>query len=62
MVAASSGNTGASVAMLAAARGYEAIIFTSPKCSQEKQDAITAYGARLEISGAGERFGEAGAL
>ncbi len=50
MVAASSGNTGAAVAMLAAMRGYKAVITTSPKCSQEKMDAIRAYGAQLFVS------------
>lgn len=47
VVAASSGNTGASLAMLAAIRGYRATIIVSPKCSQEKRDAIRAYGAQL---------------
>jgi cysteine synthase len=50
VVAASSGNTGAAVAMLAAMRGYRAIITTSPKCSQEKMDAIRSYGAELIVS------------
>lgn len=50
IVSASSGNTGAAVAMLAAMRGYKAVITTSPKCSQEKQDAIKAYGAKLLLS------------
>ena len=50
VLAASSGNTGAAVAMMAAQRGYEAIIVTSPKCSQEKMDAIRAYGARLLVA------------
>jgi cysteine synthase len=49
VVAASSGNTAAAVAMLAAARGYRAVIVTSSKCSREKMDAIRAYGARLVV-------------
>lgn len=53
VVAASSGNTGAAVAMLAAMRGYKAVITTSPKCSQEKMDAIKAYGAELKVSPSG---------
>jgi len=53
VVAASSGNTGAAVAMLAAMRGYKAVITTSPKCSQEKMDAIRSYGAKLLISAPG---------
>ena len=36
VVAASSGNTGAAVAMMAAMRGYEVVITTSPKCSEDK--------------------------
>lgn len=53
VVAASSGNTGAAVAMLAAMRGYKAVITTSPKCSQEKIDTIKAYGAELYLSPSG---------
>ena len=49
VVAASSGNTAAAVAMLAAARGYRAVIVTSSKCSKEKMDAIRAYGAELRV-------------
>ena len=49
VVAASSGNTAAAVAMLAAARGYRAVIVTSSKCSKEKMDAIRAYGADLRV-------------
>jgi len=50
VVAASSGNTGASTAMFCAMKGYKCIITTSPKCSKEKMDAIKAYGAKLLIS------------
>jgi len=50
VVAASSGNTGAAVAMLAAMRGYKAVITTSPKCSEEKVASIKAYGAELMMS------------
>lgn len=49
ILAASSGNTGASVAMLAAMRGYRATILTSPKCSTEKRDAIAAFGAEVRV-------------
>lgn len=49
ILAASSGNTGASVAMLAAMRGYRATILTSPKCSKEKRDAIAAFGAEVLV-------------
>lgn len=54
IVAASSGNTGAAVAMLAAMRGYKAVITTSPKCSREKMDTIRAYGAQLLVSPSGD--------
>jgi len=53
VVAASSGNTGAAVAMLAAMRGYNAVITTSPKCSEEKIATIRAYGAEIIVSKAG---------
>eukprot|EP00471_Norrisiella_sphaerica_P013237 CAMPEP_0184503222 /NCGR_PEP_ID=MMETSP0113_2-20130426/51762_1 /TAXON_ID=91329 /ORGANISM="Norrisiella sphaerica, Strain BC52" /LENGTH=346 /DNA_ID=CAMNT_0026892675 /DNA_START=401 /DNA_END=1441 /DNA_ORIENTATION=+ len=53
IVAASSGNTGASTAMVASMKGYKSIIITSPKCSQEKQDAIRAYGAELIVTASG---------
>jgi cysteine synthase len=49
VVCASSGNTGAATAMLAASRGYKAVIFTSAKCSDEKQATIRAYGAELTV-------------
>ena len=39
VVAASSGNTGASTAMMCAMRGYQCVITTSAKCSKEKMDA-----------------------
>jgi hypothetical protein len=58
VVAASSGNTGASTAMMCAMRGYKCIITTSPKCSKEKMDAIRAYGAELIVSPAGAKEGE----
>ena len=53
VVAASSGNTGAAVAMLAAMRGYKAVITTSPKCSEEKIATIKAYGAEIIVSKSG---------
>jgi len=58
VVAASSGNTGASTAMMCAMRGYKCIITTSPKCSKEKMDAIRAYGAQLLVSPSGAKEGE----
>lgn len=64
IIAASSGNTGAAVAMMAAMRGYkvpndsrptppvnvagiQAIVTTNKKCSDEKMNAIKAYGSIL---------------
>ena len=35
--------------MLCAMRGYQCIITTNKKCSQEKMDSIKAYGAQLVI-------------
>jgi len=53
IVAASSGNTGAALAMIAAMRGYKAIVTTNQKCSAEKMNAIKAYGAELIVTPAG---------
>merc|ERR1712072_106259 len=49
VVAASSGNPGAATAMISAMRGYQCIITTNKKCSQEKMDSIKAYGAELVV-------------
>jgi len=56
VVAASSGNTGCSVAMMCAIRGYEAVVITNEKCSEEKKAAIRAYGAELLISKPGQCY------
>ena len=53
VVAASSGNTGAATAMMCAMRGYDCIITTSSKCSEEKMNSIRAYGATLLVTPAG---------
>lgn len=47
IVEASSGNQGAACAMIAAAKGYKAIITVSEKISQEKLQTIKAYGAQV---------------
>lgn len=44
-----SGNTGAAVAMIAAVRGYKAILTMPDKVSQEKQNALKAYGAEIIV-------------
>ncbi len=44
-----SGNTGAAVAMIAAIRGYRAILTMPDKVSIEKQNALKAYGATVVV-------------
>lgn len=44
-----SGNTGAAIAMLAAMRGYKAILTMPDKVSKEKQNALTAMGADVVV-------------
>lgn len=45
-----SGNTGAAVAMIAALRGYKAILTMPDKVSKEKQNALKAYGAEIIVT------------
>lgn len=45
-----SGNTGAAIAMIAALRGYRAILTMPDKVSQEKVNALKAYGAEVVIT------------
>lgn len=45
-----SGNTGAAVAMIAAIKGYKAILTMPDKVSKEKQDALKAYGAEIIVT------------
>lgn len=47
IIEASSGNQGAATAMIAASKGYKAIITVSEKISQEKFQTIKAYGAEV---------------
>jgi len=56
VVCASSGNMGASAAMMCATLGYRCIIITDSKCSKEKCDHIRAYGAELIIAKPGENY------
>jgi len=44
-----SGNTGAAAAMLAAIKGYKAILTMPDKVSKEKQDALRAFGAEIVV-------------
>lgn len=52
IVESTSGNTGAAIAMIAAIRGYRAILVMSDKVSQEKQNALKAYGAEIVVTSA----------
>lgn len=45
-----SGNTGAAVAMIAAMKGYRAILTMPDKVSVEKQDALKAFGAEVVLA------------
>lgn len=47
IIDASSGNHGISLAMIGAIKGYKVIITTTEKFSQEKKQAIQAYGAEI---------------
>ena len=47
IVEATSGNTGASLAMLAAIRGYKCIFVMPDKMSQEKVSNLRAFGAKV---------------
>ncbi|MCP4684491.1 MAG: pyridoxal-phosphate dependent enzyme [bacterium] len=49
IVEATSGNTGAAVAMFAAANGYKAILTIPDKMSREKVDTMRAFGAEVHI-------------
>ena len=50
IVEATSGNTGASLAMIAAVKGYRAILVVSEKVSQEKQNTLKAFGAEIVVT------------
>ncbi|MGD8923128.1 MAG: cysteine synthase family protein [Candidatus Zixiibacteriota bacterium] len=49
IVEATSGNTGAAVAMFAAANGYKAVLTIPDKMSKEKVDTLKAYGAEVHV-------------
>jgi cystathionine beta-synthase/cysteine synthase A len=50
IIEATSGNTGAAIAMIAAIYGYSAILVLPDKVSKEKQDALKAYGAKIVVT------------
>jgi len=47
LIEATSGNTGISLAMIASIRGYKMVLVMQENLSQERRDAMTAYGAKL---------------
>lgn len=49
IIEATSGNTGAGLAMVAALRGYKCIFVMPDKMSSEKVDSLRAYGAKVVI-------------
>jgi cystathionine beta-synthase len=49
IIEGTSGNTGSAIAMIAAMKGYKAILTMPDKVSKEKQKAMTAYGAQIVI-------------
>jgi cystathionine beta-synthase len=61
LVEGSSGNTGASVAMVASSMGLKSIIFVPDKCSDEKVGIIRSYGAEVIVIPAPESYEDAAA-
>eukprot|EP01059_Diplonema_ambulator_P006829 TRINITY_DN1641_c3_g1_i1.p1 TRINITY_DN1641_c3_g1~~TRINITY_DN1641_c3_g1_i1.p1 ORF type:complete len:426 (+),score=128.02 TRINITY_DN1641_c3_g1_i1:74-1279(+) len=53
VIAASSGNTGSAIAMACSTRGYKCKIFTNKKCSEEKINAVKAYGGEIVVGPTG---------
>ena len=47
LIEATSGNTGIALAMVAAMRGYHMTLIMPDNMSQERKDAMLAYGAEL---------------
>src|SRR5690606_18325319 len=49
IIEATSGNTGAGLAMIAAVKGYRCIFVLADKQSEEKRAALRAYGAKVVV-------------
>ena len=67
LVEGSSGNTGASVSMVASSMGLKSIIFVPDKCSDEKIAIIESYGAEVIVKPASpatpdEEYGKAAGI
>ncbi|MBT3422209.1 MAG: cysteine synthase family protein, partial [Bacteroidetes bacterium] len=56
LVEGSSGNTGASVSMIASSMGLKSILFVPDKCSDEKVAIIRSYGAEVIVIPAPESY------
>lgn len=61
LVEGSSGNTGASVSMIASSMGLKSILFVPDKCSNEKISIIRSYGAEVIVVNAPESYEDAAA-
>lgn len=62
IVEGSSGNTGASVAMIASSMGLKSIIYTPDKCSAEKIAIMRSYGADVTVVAAPDSYEKAAFL
>ncbi len=61
LVEGSSGNTGASVSMIASSMGLKSILYVPDKCSEEKIAIIKSYGAEVIVINAPESYEDAAA-
>ena len=59
LIEATSGNTGIALAMIAAIKGYRMVLVMQENLSQERRDAMTAYGAELILVSEEEGMGGA---